>query len=457
MISHFSLSSFQSVLQGFALRATVMCQLRSFAQSIFEASYAFPSTSTATKSSTSRTLEAFAAAVDAEVRRFDSWCAAEEEKICQSRSGRKTSEPVICSLLNLEYEVSKSTGTSFDLLLNLIRDLQSMRPPEGTVRFDGGAFDFSFLQPAVLSTLILDYLLAAIRSEQLKGLEASAEILMNVFIHTIEPLWGSVGAWMKHGMDFADTAATSAVAVDENAELFIARNFDVPTGTTDFWMEGHSLRSCSEHDEKLLMKLRSRRPDIGSSEVHNDDAVPSIFRDFAPDILSAGKSVGLLRALQIEDFFMSGEEESSYQWMEAWPSFHLLVRSSDDSFIVEQALEPDGDDGDTRASFGDSTPSGNADNPMSKQNTRQSVVSSEEIASLIRERLDPWCRLAHARLNRVILDDCDLWHHLAAIQGLYFMKRGDTMGRFCDALFERVSLENLIVLTCSSMLILFSN
>ncbi|KAF8314738.1 hypothetical protein DL93DRAFT_2167155 [Clavulina sp. PMI_390] len=414
-IAHFSAASLRSILEFFATQATIMFQLREFTRSVYEAACTFPSSSTHKTPAGSRTFEAFAAAVDAEIRAFDSWCAAKEESIVQAQSGKVTGTPPVCTLLSLSHKVSATMSSSFEMLLAVVESLQQLRPKQ-TVHDPKGPYDFSFLPPALLSTIILDRVTTSIRTERMKGQTASANVLTAVIVKTMEPLWASVGVWMRQGMEFQDTAGTGA-----DSEFFIERHSYIRPGSTEFWLEGHTLRTY-DVDTALLVE-RARVGHSTLARPHNDDMVPLILGDLASDILSAGKAVGLLRALQIDDFFSNGEGEARYQWMDTWPSFAILVDSADTLMSAH--------------SDGRGSPLSLRD-VDSRRGEMDVAFTSEDIASLIRERLDPWCRVAHARLNRVITYDCELWRHVDAIEGLYFMQHGDFMSRFCAAFFERI-------------------
>ena len=41
-------------------------------------------------------------------------------------------------------------------------------------------------------------------------------------------------------------------------------------------------------------------------------------------------------------------------------------------------------------------------------------------------------------MTKVLVEDCDLWTHLHAIEDLFLMRRGDAMSHFVDILFNRV-------------------
>lgn len=101
---HFTLTAQSSILSAFAEVTTTVCHLRKFAAAIVEnASSAYnllPSPARLLSHSIrSRTIEAFADAVNTQIQCFDSWCAAKEEAICRASVG--VGDPLIVSLLSL--------------------------------------------------------------------------------------------------------------------------------------------------------------------------------------------------------------------------------------------------------------------------------------------------------------------------------------------------------------------
>jgi gamma-tubulin complex component 5 len=407
-----------------------MRQLRAFARVVFDTSYTFPASSYVRHRSSSRTLEAFTAALDAQVRRFDTWCAAYEERLCISQNGKQGDQPNVCSLLSLEHRTSGYTGASFDLLLKLVHDILSLcSSAAGCIqapKSEECSFTCSLVPPSILCTFMLDALIAAARSEHLKGLSASAHLIMEVFTTTIEPLWSSLGVWMSRGMDFTDATLAWTTGSGNGSELFIHRDEKIPVNHSDFWMDGYKVISEFSQD----FNIEAEHDNIEQIRGSKHRAIPTIFRAFANEILSAGKSVGLLRVLQSDDILSLDTSESRSRPLQEWPSFCEVIGCLTDKISLNGASAD--------AALEDSKPT----------KTFLSELSGEDVALLIHERLEPWCQLAHSRLNRVIVDDCQLWHHIAAVEGLYFMRRGDTMAQFCQTLFSRVLFQELPASAC---------
>jgi gamma-tubulin complex component 5 len=314
-----------------------MRQLRAFARAIFNASYAFPSSSHTQGAPSTPTLEAFAAAIDCQVRKFTTWCAAYEEGPCVLHSG-PSDKLNICSLLSLEHRTSEFMGASFDLLLSLVHDILSLCSPATTnmqaPKSEECPFNFSLVHPSVLCTFMLDALIAAARGEHLKGLSGSAQLIMDVFTITIEPLWNSLGTWMRRGMAFEHGGTLWTAGSRKQSELFIQRDENIPINHIDFWLDGYKVSDKFSQDLSME-QVRSARPH--GFEHHS---IPMIFRAFANEILSAGKSVGLLRVLQSDDLLSLEASGFHSHPLQDWPSFREIIRSSTDH------ISPDGDERD---------------------------------------------------------------------------------------------------------------
>lgn len=408
-----------------------MRQLRAFTRTVFGASCTFASSSRTQRPPPTPTLEAFAAAIDAQVRKFDTWCADYEEKLCIPHIGTD-GELNICSLLNLEHRTSEFMGESFDLLLNLTHDILSLYlPVPEALKSEVCPSDFPPIHPSILCTFVLDALIAAARSEHLRGLSGSSQLIMEVFATTIEPLWSSLGAWIRRGMEFESAGTLATACSRKQSELFIQKDEDIPVHHIDFWRDGYKVFNKVRQDLSVEEQGPGGRPQ--GFEHHT---IPMIFRAFANEILSAGKSVGLLRVLQSDEFLSLGANCFHYQPLQDWPPFRGIIRSSTGHISPDERDAVSGRSSPHAFLNGERTDTSFMAPTLIK--TLPSELSGEDIAMIIRERLEPWCQLAHARLNRVIVEDCRLWHHVAAIEGLYFMRRGDTMAQFCQALFRRV-------------------
>ncbi|TFY79426.1 hypothetical protein EWM64_g4587 [Hericium alpestre] len=159
-------------------------------------------------------------------------------------------------------------------------------------------------------------------------------------------------------------------------EFFVEDN-ELTILDPDFWTDGYALRD-------------------GSDEVNGSKCVPMFLGHIAPFILGAGKSIGLLRALGIT---IAVEDEADSQ-------AHCLTFSD---LVTE--LSSDG---------------------------RIRIFSVDDLSRLVYDSLLPRCQIVQSQLAQVVIEDCQLWTHLAAIEDVYLMRRGDVMSRICDAIFAKI-------------------
>ncbi|KAF9000531.1 hypothetical protein BDZ89DRAFT_1246804 [Hymenopellis radicata] len=185
---HLSLASQASILASLGERCTCLKHLRNFVTRVF-------STPSGSKSKT-RTLEAFADAVDAELRLLDTWCAEKEEQIVLATNGA------------LPGQASSVFGQDHS--------------PRAS--------------PSTTTAALLDRLFAVIQENLERGERITAGVVMRVFIRSSEPLWSMVGQWLKDGMGIGD--------IDD--EFFIESNglgsgaFGVGLLDPDYWTEGYT-------------------------------------------------------------------------------------------------------------------------------------------------------------------------------------------------------------------------
>ncbi|KAK0498251.1 Spc98 family-domain-containing protein [Armillaria luteobubalina] len=256
---HLSLASQASILTALARPCTSVQHLRDFISHVFK-------TVGGSKSKT-RTLEAFADALDSEIRLWDTWCAGKEEAICKAMNGVSPDDGLVVSLLSLEMQIRDTFGDSYLVLLDVVR----------TVFGD----DYSTkAPPSTVTASLLDHLFIVIQKYLERGERIVAGVIMRVFIRSTEPLWGMVGRWLKDGMGVGDVD-------DLDDEFFIESNglgsgaFGVGLLDPDYWAEGYTLRYEDEED--------------GGRK-----GIPTFFRHIAEPVLGSGKAVGLLKALGID-------------------------------------------------------------------------------------------------------------------------------------------------------------
>ncbi|KAI6013730.1 Spc98 family-domain-containing protein [Pisolithus microcarpus] len=380
---HFTLTAQSSILSAFAEVTTTVCHLRKFAAAIVEnASSAYnllPSPARLLSHSIrSRTIEAFADAVNTQTQCFDNWCAAKEEAICRASVG--VGDPLIVSLLSLSKDVRDTFAGTFDVLLNLLhrfiayisqshdrRDLAVWKIPNMPTR----------IPPSTVSALLLDLLLEAVEEQAALGNTKTSDALISVLARTAEPTWKMVGKWLLDGMPVR-MHWDSADALNLDEEFFIEDN-ELQIMDPDFWLCGHVLRGPITLEEN-----QKTQP-----------AVPAFLEPAVIQILGAGKAVGLLREMGARIFIeCSGEELLN------WGTFTALIE---------------------------------ANSAVSKD--------SEALSRLISEEISTYCLTVAMRLSRVMMEECDLQRHLSAIHGLFLMTRGDDISNFTDILFAKMDAQ----------------
>ncbi|KAH9002214.1 Spc98 family-domain-containing protein [Lactarius hatsudake] len=211
-IIHTTRAAQLSVVQSFAQTATTIEHLRKFATC------------------------AFSEAVETQIDKFNSWCAAREPG----------SMPPL-------YTMRDSFSHTFDALLEVLRKSQD-KNLEVWMLLD---LPMRF-SPFTVSAFLLDTLLTAANSSSSNGETETSKTLMH-------PIWSMVGLWLKHGMPTRDPAsrqgADSLTTLDD--EFFIQAT-GLPILDPDFWTEDTEAYSL-----------------VGNH------------------VLRAGKAVGLLRILDL--------------------------------------------------------------------------------------------------------------------------------------------------------------
>lgn len=230
----------------------------------------------------------------------------------------------------------------------------------------------------------------------------TANALMRVFAMTAEPVWSMVCRWLTHGMPIRDP--TTAISGCRNGmlddEFFIDDN-EVMLLDPDFWSDGYVLRQGTAAETTVE----------AYEDGHNGPkTVPAFLAHVAADVLGSGKATGLLRALGVP------------------PTTDIpgLHRTFGDLLALHTNLNTCQDGKDTTAVW----------------------LSTDTLSRVVYDELLPHCRATGALLTTVLVDDCDLWRHLSAIEDLYLMRCGDSMSHFMDLLFAKVHSLHWTLLTC---------
>ncbi|KAF9226914.1 hypothetical protein BS17DRAFT_800830 [Gyrodon lividus] len=380
---HFTLTAQSSILGAFARVTTTICHLRKFVSAIIDNVSSIHGLSPSetmrflTHSIRSRTVEAFADAVDSQIQTFDRWCAEKEEAICRARAGMGDS--LVVSLLSLDKHVRDTFAGTFDVLLDILRRLVAYIC-QSHDRFDHAVWNLATMPtrvpPAAVSALLLDLILEAAEGQSSMGNAATSTSLSAVFAKTTEPVWDTIGKWLKDGMPIRNAWDSADDIQTLDGEFFIEDN-ELPIMDPDFWAEGYVLRKPVALEER------------------NQSAVPTFLGRIVHQALGAGKAVGLLRTMGIH-------------------------------FFLEHAMEGDGLLLDWRSftEFFDSNAA--------------AIRDPESLSHLISEEVSSYCLAAGMRLSRVLTEECDLSRHIAAIEGLYLMTRGDVISHFTDVLFAKM-------------------
>ncbi|KAG8960555.1 hypothetical protein FRC00_000061 [Tulasnella sp. 408] len=399
VLPHMSPGAFRSLLSAFASTATTLAHLRRFIQ--------FTRLREVTNGVAyrCRTLSAFSEGVEVVLSDFATWCSDIEMQLCKAQAG--SGPEIIVSLLSLRHKLQQQTNATFDILWLIARKFCATpnTPSERELRLP---------DPCSSAQYILDQLLAYSQSHASMGDQKTAASLMRVFAYAITPLWCSLHLWLKNGVPSAgplDDRYGSIDGIIHDSEFFIEINDGLLT-SADSWHEACVLRST---------------PDTV------DDGVPEFLQAMGPQLLSAGKAVGLLRALGTEDFFYeSGEDGPALEWLADWVDAQTLF----------------GDGPLKEGTSMHSTVLANDNNlpPTSKPSQLATInpddqrkgLWAEEVSTRAARYLLPLCGSAQARLNRVVIEESRLWDHLRAIEDIYLMRRGDIMAEFCDILYSRV-------------------
>ncbi|RPD66877.1 hypothetical protein L227DRAFT_7229 [Lentinus tigrinus ALCF2SS1-6] len=420
---HLTAGAQSSIMSSFASLATTLVHLRKFTAAIFaKASASVPHATSdgqaqpaylarAHRRST-QTLEAFADALDTELRAFDAWCAHREEDICHARAG--LGPKLVVSLLSLEKAIRDEFALSFTTLLDIVRTVvrrsQRLQAKEPTPEVWTLPDLPRRASPSTITAILLDALLIAAQEHVSMNDAVTAHALLRVFGASTEPLWAMMHKWMRDGMPVRDgvlgmlpqSGQTQSPLSILQDEFFIEDN-EMLIIDPDFWANGFALRDGQQAD----------------SEEARPTSVPVFLVHVAELVLATGKVTGLLRALGISILF-DGEQEADgptgKPWMADWRAFSSLL----DQPRVHELADATGD---------------------IMVSSQAAVTSSENLSHIVYDELCPYSEVAHEALTKVLVEDCDLWTHLHAIEDLFLMRRGDVMSHFVDILFNRMDTQ----------------
>ena len=366
-----------------------------------------------------QTLEAFADALDSELRAFDTWCAQREEDICHARAG--LGEKLVVSLLSLEKAIRDNFGSSFPVLLDIVRTIvrrsQRLNDKDETPEVWTLPDLPQRASPSTTTAMLLDALLIAAQEHVSMGDEVTSCAIVRVFATSAEPVWSMIRRWMHDGMPVRDGRLGALPSTQAGAQAhsplralqdeFFVEDNEMLMLDPDFWANGFALRDGH---------AASTENGGGDADAEGrPTSVPVFLVHVAELVLATGKVTGLLRVLGVS-FLFDGELSTGLgtkPWMADWRSFKALI---------EQPKVHDFADGTGEVAV---SPEG-------------VVASSENLSRIVYDELLPYSEVAHEALRRVLVDECELWAHLNAMEDLFLMRRGDAMSHFVDILFARV-------------------
>ncbi|KAE9409816.1 hypothetical protein BT96DRAFT_962003 [Gymnopus androsaceus JB14] len=399
-VLHFSLASQQSLLDTIGSSCRSVQRLRQFTSAIMHP--VLHRMRAAHNGKMTRTLEAFADAIDAEIRALEIWCSDREEAWVRALGGYTSphpddspdSKPVV-SLLGTEKAFRDRFEDSFQVILEVVNQVIGAPESEEWV--------LPTRSPSSTTALLLDTLFYTVQQRLERGDKITAESLMRIFVRSAEPVWSMVGKWISAGFEIQNQSpAGTGGGLEE--EFFIESNgLGIEIGVLglldpDFWRDGYSLResigpgSESEDDDSVQMQK----------------CIPSFLKHVAVIVLESGKATGLLKVLGMDVLDLDNEDAQVLRERE-WVSFQTLVADSS-SLEVESK----------------------ADGPSLFS------VSVDQLSRLIYDKLTPYEQANGALLAKVIIEECDFLTHLRAIESLYLMRRGDIISDFTDVLFAKM-------------------
>lgn len=421
-----------------------------------------------------RTLEAFADAVDRETRALDAWCAAREEAMCRAQAGVRVGAgaevggirvgrededeglDLVVSLLSTEKALKDAFENSFEVLLRIVRTVfivssrssetqyrdakaqkQEQKPHKSNFKHSNNQSNGTMPRedsplllfqtgksraPAATTAVLLDTLFASVQEHMERREGVTADALMRVFVGSAEPAWGMIGAWLRDGMWIgggtggADgTGVRGRVGPDGLDEEFFIERSELGMGMVGIGLLDPDFWAegyALREGVDLDLGPESEGVDLGLGV----RATPAFLEHVAGPVLGAGKALGLLRALGVP---LSGGERNLELVLGPgeWHSFSKLL-----------AL-------DTKArTFGHGPEIGQEEHNSGSLFS----ISVDTLSGLIYDVLLPHCEATGALLANVLVEDCALWHHLSAVEDLFLMRRGDAMSHFTDVLFAKV-------------------
>ncbi|KZW04152.1 hypothetical protein EXIGLDRAFT_716152 [Exidia glandulosa HHB12029] len=373
-LAHTTPASFASILTRVSTLQARVLRVRDFVMEIYEAGL-----SVSSRHRPCRTLEAFASALDEQLRSFFETCAQKERTL--SRAAGSSGSAVTTSLLGLLHDL-RPADKLFAVLDDVLRDLAPAPPaPEEAVNSATAAPKLSTIlcqmHAGAVARTLLDELYFAVQARLAIGDEVTAQHLCTVLCTTAGPVWAMCAGWLRDGMRVQGGEWGEQSLYGPNGEFFIERH-DVSSSSPEFWAFGYTLR-------------------VPDEETETGNVVPVLFGRLSQSLLAVGKTIGLLRVMDVMHLARAVTDV-----VQTWPPMDSLLGGSlslsalGDGWMAPHALE---------------------------------------------EFLQPCFDDVQIGLKQVIVERCQFAQSLAAVEGLCFMRRGDVMSEWCDRLFAKLDAD----------------
>lgn len=384
---HISIDALKAVLASFADLTTTLYRLRTFISAIHELEDpARVLTDTPmVRFVNFKSLSAFTEGLESTLHQFDQWCSDREGALYTV--AKSSDNPSVATLLDLQRAVRDYDVDIFATQWTILRDLLGL----------GNYFSASIinlrlntLSPAFVSQTLLDQLLRRSQTRLSMGRHSAASRIQRLFVLTARPQWEAVGVWLKNGVMVEEDGPHHYISTQgQNPEFFINSVGDLSTMA---WDEVAVLRSNPTSTTTL---------------------VPKFLEAVGTAILSTGKAVGLLRALEVDDFFF---DQQGPKWLLSWASLDSLLWTQGEE--ISETINRQESEGAGASS---------------------EVFTTDAIITMIQEHVDLPCHLAQSRLRRVLVEEWHIWDHLECIEDVFLMGRGDIISQFAQNLFVKVS------------------
>lgn len=407
-------------LKAVATTATILLQLRAFVRR----SQHTDSESTGSKVVS---LEAFAESVLVIIDRLGLWCSGYDADLAASlsHSGISSEElprrDRVATLAALCSEADSRTA-SLRILHQLLSDLDMLDQSDELV---------------TNTSVLLDGLQALLGFGTAQGTALDASVQRDVadcFLATAEPWWAQACSCIRDGLNFDLARPKPGQAAPHTLvshEALVEANPSLQTRDSRFWQEGFGIRRTA-----------------GQTDA-NAAAIPAFLRPLVHDVLNAAKTVGLLRTLGVD----LTDSISNFA------TLSTLLATRDIAFKDSESVSrPEPPECDTVAAAqallrnalfslstvsvagreGDSTTE-----ELIDERLRERLLEPQMSRTLI-SHLETTLAAVRKQLQHILISPwqeggCDLLSHLAAIQGLYLMRRGPEMSAWCKLLFGKLS------------------